>query len=369
MERRLHSGARMRSRYLLIVAALAAVGCHKRDRSGIVVGQASAGKEAERRAAAALAGTADEEMGGGNNNNKKMGGGEGTGGNRWKDIGVYVDGRPVGVVSFGELPIGLKPTWIVEEHSIEFEAGYQGPRTRKSYARRYRFVDYLKAVGVDVRKVKEIQVLGPKETAVIIASGKDLRSPNGQNFMFRFGSAVGGKAIPVVPDGFGNGVMPDKMSCVMVYIDKKPPTLVPDEGLAVDGKVVDGVPYYGEPMRGGVRVYVDDRLSVALKPQALDESPAETGADGTKHWKLASVLKQNGIDLTKIVEAWGIADERRKHKFTRAELDTLTFTLNPTQKNEFLIGDAKARVSALALHSHALAPDELPQIRPDEDVD
>jgi hypothetical protein len=368
MERRLHRGARMRSRYLLMVAALAAVGCHKRDRSGIVVGQASSpAKEAERRAAAALAGTAEEEMGGGNS--KKMGGGEGTGGNRWKDIGVYVDGRPVGVVSFGELPIGLKPTWIVEEHSIEFEAGYQGPRTRKSYARRYRFVDYLKAVGVDVPKVKEIQVLGPKETAVIIASGKELRSSKGQNFMFRFGGSVGGKAIPVVPDGFGNGVMPDKMSCVMVYIDKKPPTLLPDEGLALDGKVVDGVPYYGEPMRGGVRVYVDDRLSVALKPQALDESPAETGADGTKHWKLASVLKQNGIDLTKIVEAWGIADERRKHKFTRAELDTLTFTLNPQQKNEILVGDGKARVSALALHSHALAPDELPQIRPDEDVD
>jgi hypothetical protein len=219
-----------------------------------------------------------------------------------------------------------------------------------------------------VRKIKEIQVMGPKESQVIIASGKELRSKKGQSFMFRFGASVGGKAIPVVPDGFGNGVMPDKMGCVMVYIDKKPPVLVPDEGLAVDGKVVDGVPYYGEPMRGGVRVYVDDRLSAALKPQSLDEFPAEVAADGTKRWKLGSVLKQNGIDLSKVVEAWSIADERRKQKFTRAELDTLTFTLSPDSKNDILVGDGKLKTSTLALHSHALQPSEMPDTRMDEDV-
>jgi len=252
MERRLQDARCMRTRYVLFVAVLAAgaIGCHKRNRSGIVVGSSS-GKEAERRAAEAIMGSADEEMGVGG---KAKGSTQGSGLNKWRDTGVYVDGKPVGVVDFGELPIGLKPTWVEEEHSIEFDYGYKGPRTRKSFARRYRVVDLLKALGVDVRKVKEIQVLGPKDTSVIIASGKELRSPKGQDFMFRFGAVAGGKAIPVVPDGFGNGVMPDKMSCVMVYIDKKPPVLVPDEGLELDGKLVDGVAYYGEPMRGGVRV-------------------------------------------------------------------------------------------------------------------
>ena len=55
--------------------------------------------------------------------------GSGQGLNRWRDTAVYVDGKPVGVVTFGELPIGLKPVWVPEEHSIEFDYGYKGPRT------------------------------------------------------------------------------------------------------------------------------------------------------------------------------------------------------------------------------------------------
>jgi hypothetical protein len=365
MERGLHYAIQMRARSVVLIALFALVGCKKRDRSGIVVSPANASaKQAELKAAQALMGTADEEMGVGNKAK-----GSGTGANKWRDIGVYVDGRPVGVLSFGELPIALKPTWVVEEHSIELEPGYKGPTTRKSYARRYRIVDYLKAVGVDLRRVKEIQVLGPRTTQVIIASGKDLRSPKGQELMFRFGASVGGKAIPVVPDGFGNGVMPDKMSAVMVYIDKKPPVLKVDEGLALDGKVVDGVPYYGEPMRGGVRVYDDDRLTTVINKQLLEDAPAETSPDGKRRWKLSALLKQSGVDLSKVVEAWAIADERRKQKFSRAELDALTFTMDDEKKNQIFVGDAKLRVEALALHSHALAPDELPQIRPDESSD
>ena len=357
----------MRVRYVMIGAAIAAlsIGCNKRHRAGAIVGRtsASSGKEAERRAAQAL--TGGHKDGPVGMVQKGSGGGMG----RWSDPGVYVDGRPVGVLRFGELPVGLKPTWVPQEHSIEFDYGYKGPRTRTSYERRYRVVDFLKALGVDVARIKQIQVLGPKTTSVIIASGKELRSKKGQDLMFRFGAIAGGKPIPCVPDHFGNGVMPDKMGGIMVYIDKKPPVLVPDEGLALDGKVVDGIPYYGEPMKGGVRVYVDDRLSADLQTQSLDELPAEVGADGSKRWKLASVLKQNGVDLTHVVELWTIANERRTHKLTRAELDTVTFTLDPKQKNAILVGDGQVRATALALHSHALGADELPQFRPDEQVD
>ena len=205
---------------------------------------------------------------------------------------------------------------------------------------------------------------------MLIASGKELRSKKGQGLMFRFGSVVGGKPIPVVPDKFGNGVMADKMGGMFLYLDKKPPVMVGDEGeLTLDGKPVDGVPYFGEPLRGGVRVYVDDRLSLALKPSMLKEAPPEVAPDGTKRWKLTALLKQNGVDLSKVKEAWAIADERRKQKYTRAELDALTVTTSPQHKNQLVVGDGKLNVNALALHSHELQPSELPQIRPDEDTD
>lgn len=361
----------MKARYVIGAAALAALalGCNKRHRNGMIVGNArasSGAKTAEHEAAQALEGGDGE--GGGPVGMVQKGSGQGMG--RWSDPGVYVDGRPVGVLRFGELPVGLKPTWVVEEHSIELDYGYKGPRTSKSYARRYRIIDLLKALGVDVNRIKEIHVPGPKATSVIIASGKELRSKKGQDFMFRFGSVVGGKPIPCVPDHFGNGVMPDKMGGIMLYIDKKPPVMVQDEGLALDGKIIEDGVAYGEPLRGGVRVWNDDRLSSSLNAQSLDELPAASvDGDGSKRWKLASVLKQSGVDLSKVVEAWLIVDEQRKQKLTRAQLDTITFTLNPKQKNELLVGDGKQRASAIALHSHALQPDELPQIHPDEQID
>jgi hypothetical protein len=300
---------------------------------------------------------------GGGHNQAGKGGGQGM--NKWRDTGVYVDGRPVGVIDFGELPIGLKVTWKAEEHSIEFDYGYTGPRTRISYERRYKVIDYLKAAGVDVSKIKEIHLLGPKPTSVVIASGKELRSKKGQELMFRFGGSTGGKAIPVIPEDFGNGKHGDKLAAVMVYINKKPPVLVEDEGLQLDGKDVDGIPYYGEPMRGGVRVYANDLLQMQLKRQGLRDLPADVGSDGKQQWKLWKVLEARGIDTTKIAEGWVIADERRKQKFSRAELEQLTFEMN--DRNEILVGPAKIAANALALHDHALKPDELPQIRPGEE--
>src|SRR5262245_54175352 len=34
---------------------------------------------------------------------------------RWKDTGVYLDGKPIGFLAFGELPITLKPTWVKDK--------------------------------------------------------------------------------------------------------------------------------------------------------------------------------------------------------------------------------------------------------------
>src|SRR5262245_42357559 len=31
---------------------------------------------------------------------------------RWKDVGVYLDGKPISFLTFGELPITLKPIWL-----------------------------------------------------------------------------------------------------------------------------------------------------------------------------------------------------------------------------------------------------------------
>lgn len=285
---------------------------------------------------------------------------------RWKDTGVYLDGQPVGFLSFGDLPISLKPVFVKEQVSANKRPNSNDPGFRWTQTRFYRFTDYFKALGIDLRKIKEVHVYGPKFGDSIIASGQDLRSPKAAEFMFRFGGDINGKALPHVPMAFGNRMSPDKISAVMIYVTKTPPTLAED-GFVLDGKPVDGVPYYGEPVRGGVRVYLDDRLATIIKRAELDPKAATPGPDGELRWPLAAFLDGKGVDRSHLVEAYVIRDDRREEKLTAAEVASLYFVGNSQAKGGVLLGDKKVLANALALHTRALSPDELPKILPDEE--
>src|SRR5262249_5766794 len=136
------------------------------------------------------------------------------GASRWKDTGVYLDGKPVGFLTFGELPVALKPVWLRDRVSMNKRSGTNDPGWRWAQQRFYRFTDYLKAIGVDVAKVKAMHVYGPKFTNSVVVTGADLQSPSAKKFLFQFGGSVYGKAIPKVPPGFGGGNPPDKITSV-----------------------------------------------------------------------------------------------------------------------------------------------------------
>jgi hypothetical protein len=349
----------------LVVAC--ASGC--RRHANPIIGRAEAssaqrsGKAAQLAAARALIGDEDDEGGGPGNGARANGRGTA----RWRDTVVYVDGKPLGVLRFGELPIALKPTWIDEKAPAEIEPGTHGPGYTIRKARRYRFVDLLRALGVDLNKVNQLHVQGPKLSQVLIATGAELRSKKGSELMFRFGSITGGKALPVIPGEFGNRQHFDKISSVMVYIDKKPPTLVPNEGLALDGQELEGVAYYGEPMRGGIRVYADDKLALQIKKRVLDELEPASRAGGLARYNLFAVLAHAGVDTSQLVEGWVIANEHRGVRLSRAELLQLEVAMGDKHKNELTIGDRKLDGESIALHSHALAAADLPQLGPDEE--
>jgi hypothetical protein len=183
--------------------------------------------------------------------------------------------------------------------------------------------------------------------------------------LFRFGSDVGGKPIPHVPLNFGNGKQPDKMSSMMIYIDKKAPTVTRD-GIELDGVDQEGVPYYGEPIRGGVRIYVDDKLAGIIKRQDLDVKRATKTADGELHWSFGDFLASTGVDASKIVEGWVIHDERRTTRIPWAELHDMTFSAGSKAHGGVMLGPKEIPANAIALHSHVLTDDELPKILPDE---
>lgn len=286
---------------------------------------------------------------------------------RWKDTGVYLDGKPIGFLNFDELPITLKPTWVKDKVSAEKPPGCTDcPGWKWGEQRFYKFTDYLKALGVDIHKVKMLHVYGPKLSQTIAATSADLLSPGANEFMFRFGSEVAGKPIPHVGSHFGNGKQPDKINGVMIYIDKKPPTITRD-GIELDGVPQEGVPYYGEPLRGGVRIYLDDRLAAIIKRQDLDTKKATQTSDGELHWNFGDFIAANGIDTGKLVEGWVIRDGRRREKIAWAELAKMSFSAGDKAHGGVLLGDHNVMAHVIALHTRPIAQSELPEIRPEEE--
>jgi len=285
------------------------------------------------------------------------GGGGNMRGSRGDRPAVYVDGEPISVLSFGELPIGLKPVWRTDQVSVEKEPGQDAPPSREVKLRAYRFTELLTALRVNLTKVRELHVYGPKTTDAIVVSGAELRR-RGRDFLFRFSGEVEGKPIPIVPPRFGNRRSPDRITGVLVYVDKKPPRLVPDKGFELDGRIITDIPYHGEPLSGGVRVYLNDRLVMVIKRRNLAGGP---------RFSLASQLESHGIDMKKVAEAWAIHRDRRVERFTPEQLQALFFKMIEGRQGELLLGDRDLPASAIAIHEVAIDPDQLPKVLSEEE--
>jgi hypothetical protein len=275
---------------------------------------------------------------------------------RWRDAGVYVDGAPLGVLCFGELPRTLEPTWQDDEEGLDFLPGQTGPRSRVGKVRRYRVDEYLAAAGVDVERIREVHMYGGNRWVVRIRGRAFRRHRAG--ILFGFGRETSGKPIPYFPADLPINTSLDRLTGIAVYIDRKAPRLVDDDTLFLDDKPVVDIPYYGEPLRGGVRVYKDDRLVTVLKRNQLDgaASLAITDASGDVHWRLMAVLEARGIATADLVEAEVIYDERRVLRLGRDRLLDLTFASAPQAHGEVLLGTEGVTAQALALYTRPGPP-------------
>jgi hypothetical protein len=228
--------------------------------------------------------------------------------------------------------------------------------------RRYRFSDYLTAVHVDLEKIKAIHFYGPNDQ-ILALTGKEFRDA-AEFFFFRFGLDTEGKAIAVVPKDVGKNF--DRLMGVAVYVDKKAPVLNDDGDLVLDGKLVDGVPYFGEPLRGGIRVYRDDVLATVIKRNKLDGKLGVEGADGALRYKLFEVLEAQGVKTRGIAQLEVIYDERRAERFDRKALQKMVFHSSEQAHGELKL-DEKVAAHALALYTKPL-PTETAQRIPEEEM-
>lgn len=284
---------------------------------------------------------------------------------RFKDPAVYADGVLVGMLRFGELPVPLEPLWFEEEASLEFKAGDKGSRTKIVKQRRYRFTDYFEAIGVDVTKIKEFHIYGGnKRRAAALIPGDVLRSLKDE-FTFRFGGDVWGKPIPSCSSK-AKIRCPDQLTTATLYLEREPPVRKGND-FFLNGEPIYHVPYYGEPIRGGVHVYLDGRLVTTIKRHKLtDESLAVETPDGETAWKFFEFLKTQGVDITGVQEGWLINQDKRVKRIGVAELSDATFIATAQHSGVILFGEDRTPTQALALHTKPLKEEDLPVILPHE---
>ncbi len=284
---------------------------------------------------------------------------------RFKEPGVYVDGKPLGVLRFGELPVPLEPVWFEERAAVSFKPGDNKPRFRIAKQRRYRYRDYLAAIGVDVSKIKEMHIYGGNQrAAAVVIPGDSVR--DNDDFLFRFGGSIWGKPLPACPSGVGDGKCPDQIGSIAVYVEKDPPVRKGGH-FYFEGKKIDGIPYLGKPIRGGVRVYLDGPLTTIVKRNKLKSSGLKsTGPEGKEVYKFFDFLKSQGIDTDVVQEAWIVRYDRRVRKLTRKELLSTSFKASPVGSGEILLGDDETVTHAISLHSKPVPAEDLPVLLQEE---
>jgi hypothetical protein len=216
---------------------------------------------------------------------------------------VFVDGRPLAALQKAELPAGLKPV---------SDGGAEGGEA----ARRYSLLAYLRGVGVDAKKIREVHLHGGRNRVGVL-TGAQLAQPPDTQFSFTR-EAEGRVVMRWAPDARPTDMI-HKVVNVAVYVDKPPPVRDPHTGaLSVDGTPIDGPAYVTDDVQGGTRAYVDGRLVGILRPRDLD---------GDGPFPLLPQLARMGADTTDAAAVDLINDDVWVRRAAGPEVASLAFSM------------------------------------------
>jgi hypothetical protein len=185
---------------------------------------------------------------------------------RFGEAAIYIDGKSVGVMRATELPPALKG------RAVNIGGGYATTR--------YGFVDYVRALGIDAKRIKALHLYGGSRVVVV---DKAEVARIGDGIMFSFVQGDRGKPrVHWPPVKLHVNSTIDMVSNVAVYVEKEPPVLdARGELVMPNGAVVEGkVPYAPEEQGNGTRVYVDGNLVGTVKRKKLTNDMLVTDLAG-----------------------------------------------------------------------------------------
>jgi hypothetical protein len=269
---------------------------------------------------------------------------------QFKESAVYVDGKPIAVLRYNELPASLKPHAVPEISSL-------------GVARFFSLVEYLQALHVDPARVQAIQLYGSRRRVATI-EGSELGQLKGRLF-FDFTQQDQGKPrTRWTSQGMKHSTTIDVINSVAIYVDKTAPTYTPGEGLSLDGKPVDGIPYATDDEPKGTRVYVDGALAGWVKRKLLtDDLIAKGSARSHAHFSLSAFLGALHVDATHAKAVDFTASDamiaRYSAKDFLAHKDDFVFS-TPRHSHgrvlELFPGDKSAKISSVQIYVRTSPP-------------
>ncbi|HZF49788.1 MAG TPA: hypothetical protein VE093_14110 [Polyangiaceae bacterium] len=279
---------------------------------------------------------------------------------RFQDASVYVDGKPIAVVMYLELPARLPIRWKTLEDG------------RK--VRRFQIAEYLETLGVELASIKQLHIYGPRGR-ISIVSGEELRRVRG-SLLFSFTQGDRGKPRMHFPsDGMQVNTQIDIVQNIAVYVHKQPPkydgkyhTLSLD-----DGQPIKGIPYMVGERPGGTRVYVDGALRTSVKRKFLPGRIVVPGSPeaGTSRFIVRSYLESIGIDPASIQTVELLGPSEVITRLTGPELAAmpeLVFTLPRRSRGliQVELPGNPAKVEAISVYIKSSPPDRAAREIPPE---
>lgn len=272
---------------------------------------------------------------------------------RFPDASVYVDGRAVAGLRFLELPAKLEVRWK------DYEDGKR--------VRRYRLAEYLEALGVDLKTVKELHIYGGRGR-ISIVGGEELRRVH-DTLLFSFTQSERGKPRMHYPsDGVTTNTQVDVITDLVVYVGNTPPkydnkshVVSFEEG----GEPIEGIPYAAGERLGGTRVYMDGKLEGAIKRKTLPDKLVEPGSPerGMTRYFLRGYLEHARIPLDSLKAVELVSGDEIAATFeakTFADRSpSMMFTLPKRSRGRIQVEglpEATSKLDAILLYSRTSPP-------------
>ena len=291
-----------------------------------------------------------------------------------RDVPVFVNGKQVAVLRYGELPPGTEPITI--------------PSNSHHADRYFRISDYLAGIGVNVDRVKAVH-FADKSDRIASLEGSELRGDK-DRFVFDFTATTGGMPEMVWSTaGLKTQLRIDYFYAINVFVAKTPWQIDHKQHCYVeDGECRPVARFTDAPMMKGTRVYVDGKLVSYVKRRLISDSALATKTSDdeavfstdkylsslgikTASVKRIELLSGDSVVASASADAWAADAEKLTFRVVRHAHGKVRANIPAdlqAKKGEGTTTDRETEVTAIEVFNHK-QPREMPVVSLDHVVD